>query len=847
MRTTTTLFFGVLFYSALCYWSCDSSPSLSSFRVDLSPSLEALTSEQREQWLDRMHRRPPGVDWRKIEHENRKHLAALSSGLRNNCGPGSFAQGHIDGQWIERGSRNQAGSILDINYLPEEDQIWAISAGGSLWKRSRTINDWQIINQKVRLNRGFLEFIPMEAGHRLLAFINNQLHFSDDAGQHWSPSRMNTSPDAFKASYFGHPVLSQGEAGTIAFLSKPDYWSPLQLLFSRDNGHTLEILKTFNDHDLDNFELVANPLSDAIWLLQRSANGTLQVYDIDFENSRLQLLNPQGQFSAGDTYLEATFGYHKDSLALFTFIENSDAEQATYFYSTNQGRRWSKRSILPITPWPFTLHIDSKNPQIHYLGGVDAYQSTDGGKSWKIINYWWEYFEDINHYLHADIMQIRNFTSKEGQDFTLISNHGGLNISYDHFAQLENLGLDALNVSQYYSVRTHPREPMLIYAGSQDQGLQASLDEQTDSLLYFDQLIGGDYGHLSFSANGNSLWAVYPGGWVIFIKDSFNGQITASYELISQDETVWLPPLHASVTAGEKKAYLAGGHPGGNPGSYLITLSVQEGELRAETSSPDFLSESIDGTISAIEIAPADSNFFYLATTNGRFFYSWDGGQNWQQSLEFLPQGNYLYGQAIVAFSKNPRHLYLGGSGYAHPAVFFSDDGGKTFTDKSRGLPATLVYDLALDPSEQWLYAATEAGPFVLDISQNQWHYLGNSCTPDQTYWSVEFIASLNRVRFGTYGRGIWDFQINNNPSTSTEHHSINATGISIYPNPSRDFIRVKGIQKGSFCLLNSQGAVLKRGTFSAHQAISLVDLPAGIYFLQTLGSTISTHRLVKY
>ena len=35
---------------------------------------------------------------------------------------------------------------------------------------------------------------------------------------------------------------------------------------------------------------------------------------------------------------------------------------------------------------------------------------------------------------------------------------------------------------------------------------------------------------------------------------------------------------------------------------------------------------------------------------------------------------------------------------------------------------------------------------------------MGGISAPDQTYWSVEFVEELNTARFGTYGRGIWDF-----------------------------------------------------------------------------------------
>ena len=40
------------------------------------------------------------------------------------------------------------------------------------------------------------------------------------------------------------------------------------------------------------------------------------------------------------------------------------------------------------------------------------------------------------------------------------------------------------------------------------------------------------------------------------------------------------------------------------------------------------------------------------------------------------------------------------------------------------------------------------------------WTDLAGISAPDQTYWSVEYIPELNTARFGTYGRGIWDFII---------------------------------------------------------------------------------------
>jgi len=77
------------------------------------------------------------------------------------------------------------------------------------------------------------------------------------------------------------------------------------------------------------------------------------------------------------------------------------------------------------------------------------------------------------------------------------------------------------------------------------------------------------------------------------------------------------------------------------------------------------------------------------------------------------------------------------------------------------GLPSTLVYDLALESAEnEVLYAATEAGPFRYDDSLAEWEYIGGTAAPLTTYWSVEGVPAAQLVRFGTYGRGIWDFHV---------------------------------------------------------------------------------------
>jgi hypothetical protein len=161
--------------------------------------------------------------------------------------------------------------------------------------------------------------------------------------------------------------------------------------------------------------------------------------------------------------------------------------------------------------------------------------------------------------------------------------------------------------------------------------------------------------------------------------------------------------------------------------------------------------------VSAFAIAPSDPSRWYAATSFSRLFYSSNAGASWTQSGFSTPAPHYLTGLAIVVSPSDSMDVWVGGSGYSNPAVFASTDGGQTFAPFATGLPSTLVYDLATGPLGAGdLYAATESGPYRYDGGAGAWQSLLSDSAPMTIYWSVE--TALDRVRFGTYGRGIWDY-----------------------------------------------------------------------------------------
>jgi MYXO-CTERM domain-containing protein len=221
----------------------------------------------------------------------------------------------------------------------------------------------------------------------------------------------------------------------------------------------------------------------------------------------------------------------------------------------------------------------------------------------------------------------------------------------------------------------------------------------------------------------------------------------------------WMPPIKADPEATNAFFF-----PATRLYRYERTSNGWEVTLWSEQ---DFAYFS-DEYISALAFSPVDPNRAYVATSYGRVFASDDKGVTWTQSQSMVADENWLYGQAIAPSRTYVDVVTIGGSGYGVPAVYRSKDGGVSFTPWSDGLPDTLVYGLAeaRDGSGQ-IFAGTETAVYMRGIEDEQWVDITGNSAPITIYYSVEALYFENTMRFGTYGRGMWDYQI---PETSSKN-----------------------------------------------------------------------------
>ncbi|MDO1445182.1 T9SS type A sorting domain-containing protein [Rhodocytophaga aerolata] len=720
---------------------------------------EEANRERRKAWVENMHRSAPGTNWRQVDIQTRQlrarqvmntRMELLKNGRYSRTAAEEIlANGQLTGTWQELGSDNQAGRVHIADVDLSTNTIYCASAGGNIWKGKLDGSGWRSLNDYMQMySISSVKILTTGAGKRLVAVDKNKVYYSDNEGVTWNQSNgllpIQTNGTIARAVYAND--ATQSIYLLAAELNSSTNWSSVVSVYiSTDKGQTFTRKKTFAEEtygDISFFDLWTSPTgSGRVFLINKST-----VYTINTQ---------------GNTTLHATFT--TNAAEERPYLTGFDDKKSLYLYvymnkqlyrSKNGGKEWTFQADVEEQPFSRnSFYCSAKNPQLVYLGGVDAYKSYDGGESWSKVNHWYDYYSSIANKLHADIPGIQSFISNNGQEFYLISTDGGLYVSTDSLQTVKNISLNGLNIGQYYSSYTFRDNPQIMYLGSQDQGYQKT--RVVNGKLQFKQEISGDYGQVVSSDGGKSVWLAYP-SFILYDKAAPSAFTYSTWNLTGEN-FFWLPPLMAHPTQ-SNKVYLAGG--GTNGGSHIFELTEEGGSI-THTEHPFNFDTQLAGKISAMAYSPVNSAFRYVLTERGIFYRSTDGGKSWTRTPGFNgPQGHYFYGSTIVASAQNLGTVYIAGSGYSNSPAYVSTDHGNTFKAINAGLPTTMVYQLAATPDEKFLFAATEVGPYVYVKAENKWYDLSGISAPDQTYWSVDYIPSAQIARFATYGRGIWDFKI---------------------------------------------------------------------------------------
>ena len=671
----------------------------------LAEGAEEANKKRRKAWAAFMHEQGPnGADWKTYEVAN--GLAELEKRNALATAPPSDAPG----TWTERGSDNQAGRM----HVAREDGelLYGGSSKGGVWKREG--DTWVPLGDNLYGGAHWLEVT--DGGALLAGTDGGLLHRSDDDGvTWWAPAGL---PDLNRIRR-----LLKDQEGTLWLVAQSG--EEHALYRSDDDGETFASV----------WEMGA--IKGDIWASRTGDHALYLAADalyvsVDGENW-------EQRAALGHAKMELA-GSEAGALYL---VSNND----TLWRSDDDGATFASKHA--VSDYWSSLNASTVDPDLVVWGGVEVYVSRDGGASFSTRNKWWEYYDSPADTLHADIPGLDVVPTDDGERW-YVSTDGGLYVSEDGLLTVDNLALQGLRVSQYYDTLTSIHPPYHVAAGSQDQGYQITNRRgEPEGIYAFDQDISGDYAHLTSSDGSHDvLYSVYPGFMLVQVGEEDPWYSSADFP--EGERYSWIPPIVAdpdepwAVFFCAKKLYRYVGESDG--------WRVEEW---SEQSFETWENEHLAGLV----YSELDHERMYATTTWGRVWHSEDKGRTWTQSINNVAYGQYLGGNAITASLSDVDTFYVGGNGYGVPAVYRSTDGGQTLEPWGQGLPDTLVYSLAeVRDGSGRVVAGTEQGAYMRGPDDAEWTDITGNVAPVTTYWSVEALHHEPTVRFGTYGRGIWDF-----------------------------------------------------------------------------------------
>ncbi len=696
----------------------------------------------RRDWIEEMHRTAPDVDWRAIEAGNVRREERRRAQM-------AHQQALSTTSWTEVGSRNICGRIHCATRVmggTAASQLWIGSDLGGVWRGNPNGTGWSPRSDDVYGGANDVVVVPSDipGGADVVVQTSDggRVRVSRDDGATWeTPTGL---PNL--SSCRGVGVLDDASKTILVYGQFNSGGTKPGVFASTDRGRTFSNRWT----GTQNFP-------GWMWVPRKAPYQASQVFLVQ-KGVLWASTNGAVSFQARGTIDAAAArailaGSEAGAPTLYALLQVSSTW--TLHRSDDAGMSWAPISTVTDL-WDGTLCASTSNPSLVMHGGLESWRSTNGGVSFTKINNWGDYYGNPAARLHADTPGIFCWPDPMGGERWYFGTDGGLFESLNGGVTVNNLTLTGIGTSQYYGTLTSRANADRIQAGAQDQGYQRGIYQaptgqgpSTD----FSQLISGDYGHLTSSDGTHGIvYSTYPG--FVLISEGETSPTLRQASFPAGAANTWLPmvtadPLDANTFffAGDQLyRYVRAGNawnPVVHTGFNFLTGGA--------------------AYLTAVAFAPSNAQRMYAVNSAGRLFTSANHGVAWTESANSGPSPHYFYGNTIAVHPIDPLEAVVGGSGYSTAGVRRTLDGGVTWSALTTGLPATLVYDLAYaEDGSGDIYAATEAGAWRYVRANGTWVNVLQLGTPVTLYWSVEAVPSRNLMRFGTYSRGIWDYDLPN-------------------------------------------------------------------------------------
>jgi photosystem II stability/assembly factor-like uncharacterized protein len=398
--------------------------------------------------------------------------------------------------------------------------------------------------------------------------------------------------------------------------------------------------------------------------------------------------------------------------------------------------------------------VDPKDADRVWAAGVDLFRSDDGGRTWGVASFW-SAPETAPSFVHADQHDIVFDPHYDGlgNQTMVVTNDGGVFRTDNARAPVSSRIVDyctpssshvvfhSLNhdfgATQFYHGAVFPGGDRYL-GGAQDNSTPIGSDAA--GVNAWDVEVGGDGGYVAVDPVDPRVWYGESqfGGIVRMVGDRFDGFLG-----LPQGDFLFITPY--LLDPNQHDRIWAGG------GRTLLRRDAGRGYTP--------VSGLLDGHITALDVAPGNSNRIFLGSETGTIYRNnaalsatnitaWASTRprdGWVSSLTFDPANT------AVAYA-----TYATFGGGAH--VWKTSDAGVTWAPidgtGAGALPDVPVHTLAVSPTS--LYLGTDLGIFVSNDGGELW-FAESSFPRAITEKLILANAANGPALFAfTHGRGAW-------------------------------------------------------------------------------------------
>lgn len=662
-------------------------------------------------------------------------------------------------QWENIGPTNVGGRITCLVCHPQQpDTLWAGAAGGGVWQSSDAGRSWNPLWHRQRvLNIGSLAIHPTdpqilycgtgEANLSADSYAGVGIYRTSNGGKTWRlfassqktgiPNRIGIiaidpiDPHHICIGGIGFGRLSPDEAGFGGMYT------------SRDGGKTWTRETFISAQNYWCHSIIFHPARPQTIFATFTAQGA--------RNGIWRTSDGGGTWRQLSNGLPAAAEFNRCTLAIapsnpdILYAQVADQREGVLgiFRSSDGGNTWrnvagSHFSDEGQMSYGNAIVVHPTDPNHVICGGVDLHLTTNGGATWRQVSHW-DSKRGKPDYAHADHHALLMPAAAPGRVYD--GNDGGVDLSDDGGRTWQNRST-GLAITMYYDLDVAPSDPLNCGGGTQDNGTNVTTTGRSDDHF---EILGGDGGWMVYHPErANHLYASYYNFHIQRIRGQQSQDVSPPASEKEQ-ESVWM----VYITLDQ------------NDPATVFTGTTRIWRSKDQGSNWKAVSRSLDGSpISAIEIAPADSQRVYVGTENGGFFRSLDGGATWSANMA----GPELPGVTITRLETNPRNadmLFATVASFGNSHVFRSDDGGASWHDVDGGrLPDVPHHAIVIPPDDpKTLYVGSDAGIHVSHDLGGSWRSVKRNL-PNTMFVDLVYHQGAGTLTTATYGRSLWRLKV---------------------------------------------------------------------------------------